>query len=162
MQGCDLFLQGFDLGIALRSGIEALHLPLHGPVGFGGPQCGVVRRYRLLGGFESVVKQREQVVAKCHHAFLLLFLAAELFRGFAFVSDGSLRFAVRDRRVDPRGPLLGLDGRRPEYEPQHDEEYTFEDRREEQHLAFALPFELRRGVVARILVVCHNGLRFQG
>ena len=161
LQGRDLLFQGFDLGIAQRSGIEALHLPLHGPVGLGGPQCGVVRRCRLLGSFEPVVQQRERVVAECHHAFLLLFLAAELFRGFAFVADGGLRLAVRNRRVDPRGPLLGLDGRRPEYEPQHDEEYASEDRREEQHLAFALPFELRRGVVARILVFCHNGLRYQ-
>ena len=160
LQGRDLFFQCFDLGIALRSGVEALHLPLHGPVGFGGPQCGIVRRYRLLGRFEPVVQQRERVVAKCHHAFLLLFLAAELFRGFAFVADGSLRFAVRDRRVDPRGSLLGLDGCRPEYEPQHNEEDTSKDRREEQHLAFALPFELRRRVAARILVFCHNGLRF--
>ena len=161
LQGCDLLFQGFDLGIALRSGVEALHLPLHGPVGLGGPQCGVVRRCRLLGRFEPVVQQRERVVAECHHASLLLLLAAELFRGFAFVSDGGLRLAVRDRRIDPRGPLLGLDGRRPEYEPQHDEEDASEDRREEQYLAFALPFELRRRVAAWILVFCHNGLRFK-
>ena len=67
----------------------------------------------------------------------------------------------RTERIDPRGPLLGLDGRRPEYEPQHDEEDASEDRREEQHLAFALPFELRRRVAAWILVFCHNGLRFK-
>ena len=91
---------------------------------------------------------------------MLLFLAAELFRGFAFVSDGGLRLAVRNRRIDPRGPLLRLDGRRPEYEPQHNEEDASEDRRKEQHLALALPLELRRGVIARILVFCHNGLRF--
>ena len=161
LQGRDLLFQGFHLGIALRSGVEALHLPLHGPVGLGGPQCGVVRRCRLLGRFEPVVQQRERVVAECHHASLLLLLAAELFRGFAFVSDGGLRLAVRDRRIDPRGPLLGLDGRRPEYEPQHDEEDASEDRREEQYLAFALPFELRRRVAAWILVFCHNGLRFK-
>ena len=115
LQGRDLLFQDFDLGIALRSGVEALYLPLHGPVGLGGPLCGVIRRCRLLGGFESVVQQRERVVAECHHASLLLFLAAELFRGFAFVSDGGLRLAVRDRRIDPRGSLLGLDGCRPEY-----------------------------------------------
>ena len=161
LQGCDLLFQGFDLGIALRSGVEALHLPLHVPVGLGGPLCGVVRRSKLFGGFEPVVQQRKRIVAECHHAFLLLFLAAELFRGFAFVADGGLRLAVRDRRIDPRGPLLGLDGRRPEYEPQHDEEDASEDRREEQHLAFALPFELRRRVAAWILVFCHNGLRFK-
>ena len=161
LQGCDLLFQGFDLGIALRSGVEALHLPLHGPVGLGGPQCGVVRRCRLLGRFEPVVQQRERVVAECHHASLLLLLAAELFRGFAFVSDGGLRFAVRNRRIDPRGPLLRLDGRRPEYEPQHNEEDASEDRRKEQHLALALPLELRRRVAAWILVFCHNGLRFK-
>ena len=161
LQGRDLLFQCFDLGIALRSGVEALHLPLHDPVGFGGPQCGIVRRYRLLGRFEPVVQQRERVVAECHHASLLLLLAAELFRGFAFVADGSLRFAVRDRRVDPRGSLLGLDGCRPEYEPQHDEEDASEDRREEQHLAFALPLELRRGVIARILVFYHNVYGFR-
>ena len=103
---------------------------------------------------------RERIVLAA--LVLLLLLAAELFRGFAFVADGSLSLAVRDRRVDPRGPFLRLDGCRPEYEPQHDEEYASEDRREEQHLAFALPLELRRRVVAHILVVCHNGLRFQG
>ena len=92
---------------------------------------------------------------------MLLLLAAELFRGFAFVSDGGLRLAVRDRRIDPRGPLLGLDGRRPEYEPQHDEEDASEDRREEQYLAFALPLELRRGVIVRILVFYHNVYGFR-
>ena len=156
LQGCDLLFQGFDLGIALRSGVEALHLPLHGPVGLGGPLCGVVRRCRLLGRFEPVVQQRERVVAECHHASLLLLLAAELFRGFAFVADGGLRLAVRNRRVDPRGPFLRLDGRRSEYKPHRDEEDASEDRREEQHLALAQPFELRRGVVSRILVFCHN------
>ena len=161
LQGRDLLFQRFDLGIALRSGVEALHLPLHGPVGLGSPQCGVVRRCGFLGGFEPVVQQRERIVAECHHAFLLLLLAAELLRGFAFVSDGGLRLAVRNRRIDPRSSFLGLDGRRPEYKPHRDEEYTSEDRREEQHLAFALPLELRRGVVARILVFCHNGLRFK-
>ena len=161
LQGRDLLFQGFDLGIALRSGVEALHLPLHGPVGLGGLLCGVIRRCRLLGGFEPVVQQRKRVVAECHHASLLLLLAAELFRGFAFVSDGGLRLAVRDRRIDPRGPLLGLDGRRPEYEPQHNEEDASEDRRKEQHLALALPLELRRRVAAWILVFCHNGLRFK-
>lgn len=124
--------------------------------------AGLSARCEFLGRFEPVVQQRERIVAECHHAFLLLFLAAELFRGFAFVADGGLRFAVRNGGIDPRGPFLRLDGCRPEYEPQHDEEYASEDRREEQHLAFALPLELRRRVVARILVVCHNGLRFQG
>ena len=77
------------------------------------------------------------------------------------LSPTGLRLAVRDRRIDPRGPLLGLDGRWSEYEPQHDEEDASEDRREEQYLAFALPLELRRGVAAWILVFCHNGLRFK-
>ena len=161
MQGRDLLFERFDLGIAGWSGVEALHLPLHGPVGLGSPQCGVICRSWLLGGFKPVVQERERVVAERHHAFLLLLLAAELFGGFAFVSDGGLRLAVRNRRVNPCGPLLRLDGRRPEDKPQHGEEDTSEDRCEEQHLAFALPLELRRGVVARILVVCHNGLRYQ-
>ena len=161
LQGRYLLLQGFNLGIAGRRGVEALHLPLHGPVGFGGPQCGVICRSWLLGRFKPVVQERERVVAERHHAFLLLLLAAELLGGFAFVADGGLRLAVRNRRVNPCGPFLGLDGRRPEYKPQHDEEDTSEDRCEEQHLAFALPLELRRGVVARILVFCHNGLWYQ-
>jgi hypothetical protein len=161
LQGCYLLFQGLDLGIAGRRGVESLHLPLHGPVGFGSPQRGVVRGSGLLGGFKSVVQERERVVAERHHAFLLLLLAAELFGGFAFVSDGGLRLAVRNRRVDPCGPLLRLDGHRPEDKPQHDEEDTSEDRCEEQHLAFAQPFELRQGGVARILVFCHNGLRYQ-
>ena len=161
LQGCDLLFERFDLGIAGWSGVEVLHLPLHGPIGLGGPLCGVICRSWLLGRFKPVVQEREGVVAERHHAFLLLLLAAELFGGFAFVADGGLRLAVRDRRVDPCGPFLGLDGRRPEDKPQHDEKDIPENRREEQHLAFALPLELRRGVVARILIFCHNGLRYQ-
>ena len=41
------------------------------------------------------------------------------------------------------------------------EEDASEDRRKEQHLALALPLELRRRVAAWILVFCHNGLRFK-
>ena len=127
LQSRDLSFECFDFGIALRRAVEILHLCLHGAVGGLGPLHGIIGR-RLFRRFQSVVQQREGVVAERRQLSVLRLFAADALHGFLLASLDRLFFAVGYGDVDAVSPLGLPFRRRTKYEPYDDQKQAAQHR----------------------------------